>query len=273
MNNTELTNDLYNVINIIVKDPSVPIITVFADKNYKDVVRNWHAAIKKLDIKNYIVISLDIESFNYFVNHKITTFLIPFDSTQLSNLWVFRLQILTTILQKFNIIHSDADAIWLKDPIPQYFLNTPFDFICSQGTIHPFDIYQKWGFVMCCGLFYVKSNPKTITLFKSLCEQVTIDKDDQITLNRYFHNTLQIKWKITNLYLLPFHNNNITCSESLIQDNGDINAAILPQHLFQRLEIDISPNIPYVKHILSNKNNEDKFDTFANTNCLFIPRP
>lgn len=274
---TEQINDLYNVIHTIVKDPSIPIVVVFADIQYKDVVRNWHAAIKKLDITNYIVIALDIETFNHLTNHEITTFLLPFDNDNkldnLSNLWVFRMSILTIILNKFNIIHSDADAIWLKDPIPQYFLNTPFDFVCSQGTIHPFDIYQRWGFVMCCGLFYVKSNQKTIDLFKNIYEKVIDDKDDQVALNRYFHNTLNVNWKISNLYLMPFNNNNIKCSETMIYDNSKINAAILPQHLFQRLEIDISPDTPYVKHILSIKNNESKFDTFEATNCLFIPRP
>jgi hypothetical protein len=270
MLNRESSDHLLKVVNVIVGDRNVPIIVTFADNKYCDVVRNWHAAISKLNITNYIVIALDVEAFKCFKQHNIYSICLPMSIDNLSALWEFRLNVLQTINTKFDLIHSDADAIWLRDPIPEYFINSPYDFMCSQGTTYPQDIFSHWGFVLCCGFFYVKCNERTQKMFEHLVKNVANDKDDQITLNKYFKYTLNINWTMSNFYKMPISDTLFTCSEKLIVGNGTIKTAILPHHLFQRLEIDISPEVPFVKHILSQKNNQSKLEMFKETNCYFL---
>ena len=48
-----------------------------------------------------------------------------------------------------DFVHSDADAVWLRDPIPEYFgPGETADLVASQGTRHPPDVFGRWGFVL-----------------------------------------------------------------------------------------------------------------------------
>lgn len=259
----------------------LPIIIAFADSNYKVIAQNWHAAIHKLNINNYIIISLDQESFDYFNKNNITTMLWPIDSSDkslvLSHLWYHRMVIMNILLKNgFTFIHSDVDAIWLRDPIPDYFLTNTPDFCFSQGTIHPIDIHNYWNFVMCCGLFYVRANVNTQLIFDKLLSEVEQYKDDQVAINKFFHTILKINWVISanSVYTLQINDYSFMCSDTLIKGKSvtdpSITVNILPHHLFQRITMNIRDDNPFVKHILSDKTSQSKIEMFIATGCYFL---
>lgn len=257
------------------------IIITFANFAYKDVILNWAAGIKRLNIRNYIVISLDEYAYDYFAKNNITTVLKPFTGN-IDELWIFRMKIFNQVIENdFDLLHSDADAIWLKNPLPEFFSDKSYDMTFSQGTVYPPDVKNDWGFVLCCGLFLIRSNQTTKSIFGEINNNIMEVKDDQVAVNRYLRDNFDIKWtaKPGTIYGINVFGTTITCSHEIItgitkntdQSNKSehpIKIAVLPHHLFQRVHLEHED--AYVKHILSQKNYKSKLDMFKQTGCLFI---
>ena len=158
-------------------------IIVFSNYNYLPVLENWLVAMQLLKIENIIIVALDEELHNYMTKKNIPSVLRPC-GLDLGELWIHRVKVLLELMEEgYDLIHSDADAVWLKNPLP-YLNSIKQDMIFSQGTYWPKDIHKEWGFVLCCGFFYIKNNKNTLTFVKELYERVKEDKDDQISCNR-----------------------------------------------------------------------------------------
>lgn len=334
-----------NIYNMEYKNP---IIITFVNESYSNILLNWVAALKKIDITKYLVISLDENIYKICEKNNIKTCLIDFNIklNGLNKLWVFRMGIFELILSYgYSFIHSDVDAIWLKNPINDFILNNKYckeneikndvknvyeeilketkvisisddyvatfiynndslvksnnekdknidleelikdespDMIFSQGTVFPQEILLKWNFILCCGFFYIKSNNKTRRIFLELIEYIKNINDDQKAVNMYFYEKLNIKWDKTKMrnedkYMVELNMmrkpNVFECFRKELYGIGKINnerviVKVLPHHLFQRIYMEEEP--AYVRHILTQKNNEDKMKMFENTNCLFI---
>ena len=86
------------------------------------------------------------------------------------------------------IIHSDLDAVWIKNPISK--LNSKYDIIASCDTGgFPVESFSKWNFTMCMGWVYFKNN----SCVKSVFDKILKSKknfDDQEEFNLYFQERL-----------------------------------------------------------------------------------
>ena len=131
-------------------------IIVFGNISYSEIANLWLSYIDKLGLlKNVIFIALDNEIVENIKNYEVQTIKAPYDikTKGLNGFWQFRCEIFLRILDKYgSFIHSDLDAIWLKNPeIILKEINA--DLIFSQGTIHPRPMFKKFGLVACCGFF------------------------------------------------------------------------------------------------------------------------
>jgi len=244
------------------------IIVAFANIAYRDVIVNWIFAMEKLKITNFVIICLDKELEVYLKKIDIPTLFCPCENN-LNTLWVHRIIVIQKILSLgYHVIHSDADAVWIKNPIPTFIENQPFDLIFSQGTIWPLDVYNTWKLVLCCGFFYVKSNPKTLAFFIELKTQVEIEGDDQLSLNRLLFKKIK-KWKIKDSYNLTYNKKIFKCSPHIMTAKTEtMQIACLPHLKFQRIKEDYSGI--YIKHIISNKNSLDIISTLKENKCWYI---
>ena len=242
------------------------IILSFANSDYFPVIENWINALSHLKIKNYRVVCLDQEIYTLLLQQGIPVLLRPCVN-ELGSLWIHRIDVIKEFLDEgIDVLHSDADAVWLKNPLEQYIYNQSYDMIFSQGTIWPPDIHEKWQFVLCCGFFYVKSNTSALNFFELLATRVRADKDDQVSINRMLYET-SMTWEIDDHYSLPFREKAFICSDKIIKGKNDtLSVAILPHGKFQRLQ-ENNDDI-YVKHILSQKKSTDILETLKANGCL-----
>lgn len=243
-------------------------IILFANYNYLPVVQNWIVSAERVGIKNYVVICLDQKLYDHFRKKSIPVLLRPCD-LNLEKLWIHRIKVIHELLEKgYNIIHTDADAVWMKDPIP-YLNNINADLVFSQGTYWPRDIHEKWGFVLCCGFFFIKNKNDTRLFIQKLFERVKKDKDDQISCNRLLYE-LGTNWKYNeHKYTLEFNGTRFDAYEDILMGEcGELEVALLPHAKFQRIA-QSSEDI-YVKHIISEKNSDDIMTVLEQNACLFI---
>lgn len=243
-------------------------IVVFANYNYLPVLKNWMIAMKNLNIANYIIIALDEELHTYLKAKNIPT-LLRLCELDLEKLWIHRVEVLLELLEEgYNVIHSDADAVWLKDPLP-YLEKLPQDMIFSQGTIWPPDVQEEWGFVLCCGFFMLRSNKKTLRFMHDLLNRVKKDKDDQVSCNRMLLERKTVWDTPIEPYTINFRKKQFICSTSARKGKcKKLKLALLPHSKFQRI-FEETDDV-YVRHLISEKNSENIVDVLKNTGCWLV---
>jgi len=243
-------------------------IITFANYNYLPVLENWLEALKIINVNNFMVISLDEKIHNYLLNKNINSRLKPCE-LDLGKLWIHRVEVIAELLDEgYDIIHTDADAVWLKNPI-SYLNKIKSDMIFSQGTHWPNSAYKKWNFVLCCGFFYLKNRSNTKQFIKKLLKRVKKDRDDQVSCNNILLED-GVEWTIPkDTYTLSFREKEFLCSKEIIfGKTSSLEIALLPHNKFQRIS-ETSKEV-YVKHLISEKNSDDIMTILEESGCKFI---
>lgn len=248
------------------------VVIAFADSRYTDVLMNWLVALALRQVDNYLIIALDRDLHAFLSAHGVPCVLCELRG-DLGDLWVERVRVFSVLCAAgIDFIHSDVDAIWLRDPRGAYFDATDADLIASQGTVWPHDVHQRFGFVLCCGLFSLRSGPAGRQLLAELLPHVATTRDDQISLNRLLA-ARQIVWHAqpADAYYLTAGPTRFLCSKSPILGRAadGLRIAVLPHHLFQRLPLQLR-GVPFVSHPLTPKEPRAKLQEFARTGCLFV---
>jgi hypothetical protein len=247
-------------------------IIAFADSRYIDVLLNWLTALTVSGIENYLIVALDYELHAFLLERKIPVVLSAVRG-DLSALWVRRIDVFAALCDAgIDFVHSDVDAVWMRDPRDSFLADPNSDLIVSQGTIWPPDVHQQFGFVLCCGFFQLRSTPSTQRLLSELRESVLVTGDDQVSLNRLIA-ARATRWLIepSETYYVEGAGKNFLCSRSVMHglDSHGLRMAVLPHHLFQRVPVP-SDEEPFVLHLLTRKEPAAKLSEFERHGCLLL---
>jgi hypothetical protein len=269
---TELIVDTLSLSKLALERKREDVLVVaFSDNRYRDVLLNWLVAVHRLGISNYLIVSLDEHIHDFLLQRGFPSFLSVLRGP-LSNLWRLRLEVLRALCDHdLTIVHSDIDAIWLRNPVPEYFSGQSDHLVATQGTVWPEDVVRKQGFVLCCGLFSIRSSPGIRSLLDDIIEDVKRTGDDQVSLNRILNASVDWDMNLVNPYHFDFQRNRFICSEQTIRGTSPargIKVSMLPHHLFQRIHM--PAKAAYAKHLLSPKTCQGKLISFKEANCLFL---
>jgi hypothetical protein len=248
------------------------IVIAFANTHYVDVLMNWLVALAANGIDNYLVIALD-EALYRFLDERGVPVALSTLGGELRELWVRRIQVFAALcIAGIDFVHSDVDAVWMRDPRTAHLSDLHAELTISQGTIWPPEVHQRFGFVLCCGLFRLRSGPRTRQLLGELEAHVLQTGDDQVSLNRLIAARAPT-WQIArkDAYYIQGGGQRFLCSRSLIRGvaNDGLRVALLPHHLFQRVAVP-STDLPYVLHRLTPKQPAAKLQEFARHGCLWL---
>lgn len=234
-----------------------PIILVFADCEYANVLKNWIAYFKQHVINNLLVIALDKVTENALEQQGINTVWLPWDRST-DSLWLTRTKLIKYLLHGgFDVVHSDADAVWLKNPVP--FLNQiNCDMAFSQGTSWPVDVFMTSGVVLCCGFYLIRANRRSLDFITQWLRAMEHDPDDQRVLNRLLLEG-GLRWTEAEDYRLPCSLGKFKCylDVQVTSINSGLTVGLLPHRDFQRV---IEPETPFVAHLLSEKEGQNSED-------------
>lgn len=91
---------------------------------------------------------------------------------KMSNVWMKRLEIMLTILRDGgDLILSDTDAFWLRNPYFQINKHSTSSIVSSRGWF-PQALSKRWGSTLCMGFIYARSDVFTVTLFERVLEHM-----------------------------------------------------------------------------------------------------
>lgn len=179
-----------DLLNIVEKINDNTIILTFVDYKYIPLFDIFYSYFEKLDLKNLLVIALDLHTYNHL--HKYNKFHIFYTDYNLYNkdlFWKFRLSLINYIFKSSmkNIIHTDIDCLWYKN-IVEDIQKLEYDITGSIAFGFPEEFVKKYGFIMCCGFYYIKYNDNTKDFFDKIIHQNTSINDDQLLMNTYIFN-------------------------------------------------------------------------------------
>tara|TARA_R110000796_G_scaffold43431_4_gene106752 strand:- start:2763 stop:3458 length:696 start_codon:yes stop_codon:yes gene_type:complete len=172
-------------------------IISFANSKFKRIALNWAEHLKLLNISDYVVYSLDDICHDFLTSHRVNTQRCVSSALE-DNKFDFRtrLEIIFELLNSGqDILHSDLDALWLKDP--SELVAGDYDIVASTGTFPP-AIYQKIGFTLCKGWMYYKSNTAVKDIFKRVNRRPIHLRHDQELFNKVLFDT-DLQYKISDI--------------------------------------------------------------------------
>jgi hypothetical protein len=235
-----------------IKDTNNNVIITFCNQKYIKLGKLWINELKKINVHNFLIVSCDILTYRFFKKLKCNTMLCEYNNKE--SFWVYRIAIITDIIKKgYNVIHSDLDAIWKKNILSEF--NNDVDINISQGTTFPESSLLKHGFVLCCGLFYVKSNLNTLRFFDLYNKTLKKIKDDQITINNLLFDTVWKKSKSIKTSKYTYFTDNITG----YNDKHNLRLCLISMLKVQREYLDDSA---FIYHVLTPKICQQKIDRF-----------
>lgn len=111
-------------------------------------------------------------------------------------IWTLRVKVnRCLLLAGVNVIVSDADAVWLNDPIEDMNrLGVGSSNIVAQRDLRPRNLAEVWGVTLCFGFIFVRAGGTTMPrLLDSITKISSKNHDDQKALNLALFS-LGIEW-------------------------------------------------------------------------------
>lgn len=173
------------------------VAVTFISQEYARVGLNWIEAMRRLGLRNYLVIAGDIPTCRALdalsvarVESRLekavtdTAYVSPVGFTQKGlAMTALKFPIIHTLLRLgLNVIMSDADAVWLKNPMTEI-SNWEVDCAFQRVVYFPRAIAALWGFAACSGFAFFRSSAGTTALLEACIDEHRGVQDDQVAMN------------------------------------------------------------------------------------------
>ncbi|CAN0015047.1 unnamed protein product, partial [Laminaria digitata] len=238
------------------------IVMQVISKGFVDVERNF---IRLMELnspftrQNMYLMCLDTASVESFASLGIRC--VPLNKLQLSSehdIWRKRVRVVSClVIAGYDVIMSDADALWLSDPME--YLNLPAhrhsSVVASRGNF-PHNLEKLWGATICMGFALFRATGAAMDTFQDKMGLIALKTgDDQISANRAALD-LGIVWDVDGDMRLSKSTG--VGRGTIVQLSGDggepFEVILLPHNKFTRF-CDSTPitNDTVVAHCHSNK--------------------
>lgn len=229
-------------------------VVIFVDTSMIDVFMNWlifYSSTCRGNLEHLDVICMDkrakvmVKSIGISCNDDysftLNTKLLEKNQMKLKTIWLRRLYILYKyMLSGSDVIFSDGDAIWLKDPTPFIsklnLIIKPQPQLISSRAWYPQRLFKKWGATFCMGFIYFKAGPFTLDFTNTMIEDLHLQMalndtkpDDQVAANYILE-----KWNITWSRKMVVGANSIPDIGTVIRNNSEYKTILLPHSQFMR---------------------------------------
>ena len=201
-----------DVRHVFAADVSGPVTVVFATYLFHDMVRAWIEHARRAGCLNYRIICMDLDLLDALREEgdRAVYFWDMLPDVREERIDTIperhkRLALLTRLRTKFflhltahgiDFVHSDADALWLRDPRPWLLKHKGFDLLFSQGTMHPFWHFESVGFTICAGFFFARASALTHAFFQAAERMEEWQPSDQARFNEILLRDSSGRWEI-----------------------------------------------------------------------------
>lgn len=226
-------------------------VVIFVDISMIDVFMNWlifYSSTCRGNLQHLDIICMDkrakvmVKSIGVSCHddHSFTlnTKLLEKNHMKLKTIWLRRLHILYKyMLSGSDVIFSDGDAIWLKDPTKYISkLNLLSPKLIASRAWYPQRLFKKWGASLCMGFIYFNAGSFTLDFTNTMIEDLHLQMkvndtkpDDQVAANYILD-----KWNISWPRKMVVGSNSIPDIGTVNRNNTDYKVVLLPHSQFMR---------------------------------------
>lgn len=153
------------------------LVVTFCEKTYLSVLVNWLAFVRTRSRSQVSVLVITTDrAFSEFLSRKgvNSLYLSAVPSSNLAaSFWKTRLHVFTWLSAwNFTVIHSDLDAIWLKNPLPEIYSHlgkgAGHGRLLLSRDIYPGEQLRVWGSTLCTGFMAFRGGNRTGTHVQSV---------------------------------------------------------------------------------------------------------
>jgi hypothetical protein len=259
---------------VTVLRPDVPLPVVVVSHPYGLLLDNWIAHVHRLGITRFLVVAMDDAMDARLRGQGMVVARANFDGSA-ADFWLRRMLVWRHLIKMgVDVIQSDIDALWFRDPMKTLPVDQPFDLLCTQGTLHPMAAVQRWGFVLCTGLMWIRSCPPSVKFFDTFADhgQQVLQSDDQAVLNNLLADS-GLLWEKTGTKASPIEFDGVSFDTyprtlwGLIPDIG-LRVGMLPHDFFPRLPVSGADVI--VRHLLRPEDDGNRIDELKTAGCWLL---
>lgn len=174
------------------------------------------------------------------------------------DIWTVRVKVLSCLIEAgHNVLLSDSDALWLKDPMQDIFLShaTAGSEVISQRGSFPSNFGHRWGATICMGFAFFRARSRGISTFlDKFYETVLVKGDDQVAVNHALSD-LGIEWEKQGDYGDMQYLNSTRVGRGIVKDLPDnFTVSLLPHSTYtRRCDVTNLSEQTVVAHCLSKK--------------------
>jgi Nucleotide-diphospho-sugar transferase len=214
---------------------------LFCDTGYLEVLLNWLVAADRYGHGDPIICALDDALHDRLDAAGFTSVRVPWDGT-LATLWLLRMKAVEVLVDHgYHVLHTDADAVWIDDPMPEVDALDDCDLVASQDAVGPPDALVTMGVVVSSGFFVVRAGAATCGLIGDVVAQLRQGApDDQTAFNRALVARGML-WDLSDPWdAVTVDDRRVPIFDRTVRgsDHSGLRAALLAQTRYQRVRLD-----------------------------------
>lgn len=182
------------------------VALVFATAEFVELLLNWACFALGAGVRWFVLVAMDASLFATLSASPARRHAVLLPRVAGGNVTIDKLSVIgerqrfgaAVLASGLNVVHSDADALWLRDPSP---LLAGSDIVAERIWGKPLSVVKDWGAAVCTGFYYLRAGAGTLSVANAVAAQVAAkharhpgwQTSDQLYLNLVLHR-LGVRW-------------------------------------------------------------------------------
>jgi hypothetical protein len=182
------------------------VALVFGTVDFAEIVFNWACHARKIGVRWFVLVAMDAALHSQLSATSMRSHVLLLPRVRDGNVTLTKLNVigerqrfgLSTLQGGFNVVHSDADALWIRDPFP---LLADGDIVAERIWGKPLSVIRDWGAGICTGFYYLRSTSTVIAFAHNVHKSISrkqLKQPGWQASDQYFVNILMhgngVKW-------------------------------------------------------------------------------
>ena len=184
------------------------VALVFGTNDFLELQLNWACHALNARVRWFVLVAMDWALYNAMLQSFVARHVILLPCVRQRTCNISKLNVigerqrygLSLLRQGYSVVHSDADALWLRNPWPLF--RTRSDIVAERIWGKPLSVVRAWGAAICTGFYFLRSTPAVIAVVQTAQAEIVAKRarqpgwqaSDQYYINTVLHR-LGVTWE------------------------------------------------------------------------------
>ena len=185
------------------------VALVFATNDFFEIILNWACHALSVGVRWFVLVACDTVLYKRLRASEFSKHALLLPRVRDGNVTLTKLNVigerqtfgLSVLERGYSVVHSDADALWIKDPTSLF---AGGDVVAERIWGKPISVVKQWGAAICTGFYYLRSTPAVIGIARTVQREVAAKRARQPgwqASDQYYINVvlkrMGVRWSTT----------------------------------------------------------------------------